>query len=194
MRAKFLVRMILLGAFAGGVCLQLQSLAAAQGQTSAAPESSGTADTKNKGAVAQVSRTAPKLDEIIDRMIKREHDEIAAFDLYSPIIETYIQEVKPDAEMGIVPSSDYYFLGQADFRGRLKVHSMTESSRKGSWMWSFDPPGFLQMIYIDRGEFDKAHYRFVYSGREFLGKSGALVLTCPRRRKCGAPASPGGSG
>src|SRR5216683_1053524 len=176
MRAKFLVRMILLGASAGGVGLQLQGLAAAQGQTSAAPESSGTADTKNKGAVAQVSRTAPKLDEIIDRMIKREHDEIAAFDLYSPIIETYIQEVKPDAEMGIVPSSDYYFLGQADFRGRLKVHSMTESSRKGSWMWSFDPPGFLQMIYIDRGEFDKAHYRFVYSGREFLGEVRRLVF------------------
>jgi hypothetical protein len=176
MHAKFLVRMILLGALAGGVYQQLQGADAVQGQTSAAPESSGTADTKNKGAVAQGSQTAPKLDEIIDRMIKREHDEIAAFDLYSPIIETYIQQVKPDAEMGVVPSSDYYFLGQADFRGRLKVHSMTESSRKGSWMWSFDPAGFLQMIYIDRGEFDKEHYRFEYSGREFLGEVRCLVF------------------
>ena len=67
MRAKFLVPMILLGASAGGVYPQLQSAAAAQGQTSAAPESSGTADTKDKGAVAQVSQTAPELDEIIDR-------------------------------------------------------------------------------------------------------------------------------
>jgi hypothetical protein len=35
---------------------------------------------------------------------------------------------------------------------------MTGNSRKGSLMWSFEPAGFLQMIYIDRGEFDKAHY------------------------------------
>jgi hypothetical protein len=109
-------------------------------------------------------------------MINREHDEIAAFDLYSPIIETYIQEVKFKQGFGTVPKSDYYFLGQADFRGRLKVHSMAESSRKGSFLWSFDPAGFLQMIYIDRGEFDKVHYRFKYSGREFLGEVRCLVF------------------
>ncbi len=176
MRTRLLVRMILSGALAGGLCSQLQSLAAAQGQTTAAPDSSGPADAKNTGAVAQVTQTAPKLDEIIDRVIKREHDEIAAFDLYSPIVETYIQEVKFNQVLGTVPKSDYYFLGQADFRGRLKVHSMTESSRKGSLLWSFDPDGFLQMIYIDRGEFDKVHYRFKYSGREFLGEVRCLVF------------------
>jgi hypothetical protein len=32
------------------------------------------------------------------------------------------------------------------------------------------------MIYIDRGEFDKAHYRFKYSGREFLGEVRCLVF------------------
>jgi hypothetical protein len=108
---------------------------------------------------------------MIDRIIKREnHDEIAAFDLYSPIIETYIQEVKFNQVTGAVPKSDYYFLGQADFGGRLKVHSMTVSSKKGSLMWSFDPAGFLQMIYIDRGHFDRAHYKFDYAKREFLGE------------------------
>jgi hypothetical protein len=128
------------------------------------------------GADAQVPQTGAKLEEIIDRMIARELEEIKAFDLYNPIIETYIQEVKPDAQMGTVPKSDYYSFGQADFRARLKVRSMTESSRKGSWTWSFDPAGFLQMIYIDRGGFDKAHYRFKYSGREFLGEVRCLVF------------------
>jgi len=79
MRAKFLVRMILLGAFAVGVYHSCK-LRMRRRTNKRRPESSGTADTKNKGAVAQVSQTAPKLDEIIDRMIKREHDEIAAFD------------------------------------------------------------------------------------------------------------------
>ena len=108
--------------------------------------------------------------------IRDRHDEITTIDLYSPIIETYIQEVKFKPAFGTVPKSDYYFLGQADFRGRLKVHSMIEGGKKRSFLWSFDPAGFLQMIYIDRGEFDKVHYRFKYSGREFLGEVRCLVF------------------
>src|ERR1700694_315648 len=176
MRMKLLVRMILLGAFAGGVCLQMQSMAATPGQTSAAPDASGPADIEDKGAAAQVSQTPPKLDEIVDRMIKQEHDAIAAFDLYRPIVETYIQVVRPDKLMGTVPKSDFYFLGQADFRKRLKVHSLIERTRKVSLLWSFEPAGFLQMIFIDRGEFDRAHYKFSYSGREFLGEVRCYVF------------------
>src|SRR5229473_2065474 len=168
--------MFLLLALAGEKYPQAQGLPVTFGQKNNGDDLSRFAEATRAESGPQMPPAVSKLDEIIDRMIKREHDEIAAFDLYSPVIETYIQEVKPDAEMGIVPSSDYYFLGQADFRGRLKVHSMTESGRKGSWRWTFDPPGFLQMIYIDRGEFDKAHYRFVYSGREFLGEVRCLVF------------------
>jgi hypothetical protein len=161
--------MILIAAFVGGLCLELQRLSAAQTHTSAAFDSSSTGDEKNAGDNEQIPPTQSKLDEIIDRMIKREYDEIVAFDPYTPIIETYIQEVKINQLTGAVPKSDYYFLGQADFRGRLKVHSMTVSSKKGSLLWSFDPAGFLQMIYVDRGQFDRAHYHFKYSRREFLG-------------------------
>jgi hypothetical protein len=175
MRARLLARVILFGGIlAGGWCSQLQVSVAAQEQTKVAA-SSGLVDAKITGAVGQASQPAPKLDEIVDRMIKREHDETAAFDLYSPIIETYIQEVKFNQAIGTVPKSDFYFLGQADFRGRLKVRSMVES-KKGSLFWSFNPSGFLQMIYIDRGEFDRAHYQFKYSGREFLGEVRCLVF------------------
>jgi hypothetical protein len=176
MRARLMIWAILAVAMAAGWCPRLQSLAAAQEQANAVADLSGPADAQSKGADAQAPQAAAKLNEIIDRMIKREHDEIAAFDLYSPAIETYVQEVKFDPAMGTVPKSDFYFLGQADFRGRLKVHSMAGSSRKGSLLWSFEPAGFLQMIYIDRGEFDKTHYRFKYSGREFLGEVRCLVF------------------
>jgi hypothetical protein len=176
MRARLLISTILAVAIAAGWCPQLQNLAAAQELADAATNSSGPADAQGKGADAQAPKAAAKLNEILDRMIKREHDEITAFDLYTPVIETYVQEVKFDPAMGTVPKSDFYFLGQADFRGRLKVHSMAGSSRKGSLLWSFEPAGFLQMIYVDRGEFDKAHYRFKYSGREFLGEVRCLVF------------------
>jgi len=171
MLTRLLVRVVLLTVFAGGLLLEPQGLSAAevQAHANAVFDSSRTTNEKT-GDNEQGPPTPSKMDEMIDRIIKREHEEIEAFDLYSPVIETYIQEVKFNQAAGAVPKSDYYFLGQADFRGRLKVHSMAYSSRKGSLMWSFDPAGFLQMIYVDRGEFDRAHYRFKYLKREFLGE------------------------
>ncbi len=176
MRARLLIWTILAAAIPAGWCPHLQNLAAAQDQANAMAELSSSADAQSKGADAKGAQATNKLGEIIERIIKREHEEIAALNLYAPVIETYIQEVKFDPAMGTVPKSDFYFLGQADFRGRLKVHSMAGSSRKGSLMWSFEPAGFLQMIYIDRAEFDKAHYRFNYSGREFLGEVRCYVF------------------
>jgi hypothetical protein len=176
MSARLLIRMVLCGALGGGLCPQAQDLAATQGQPTATSDSPSQPDAKTTSAAAQGRQTDFKLDEIVERMLKREHDEIAAFDLYSPVVETYIQEVKFKQAFGTVPKSDYYFLGQADFRGRLKVHTMTVSSKKHSFFWSFEPAGFLQMIFVDREEFDKLHYRFKYSGREFLGEVRCLVF------------------
>jgi hypothetical protein len=102
-------------------------------------------------------------------MIKREHEEMEDFDLYSPIVETYIQVVKPDKLMGSVPKSDFYFLGQADFRSRLKVQPWIERRRKISLLWSFEAAGFLQMIFVDRRKFDRAHYKLFRTGISWRG-------------------------
>jgi hypothetical protein len=118
----------------------------------------------------QLRQPAPSLNEIIERVIAREKEETEAISHYSPIIETYIQEVRPQKVLGNVPKADFYFLGQADFRGRLKVHTLLDGEKRGNWMWSYNPVGFLQMIFIDRRGFDKVHYHFKYSGREFLGE------------------------
>jgi hypothetical protein len=168
--------MILLAALVGWACFFRQTLHVVQGQEIAAPKPANTVDRTKPSSDELPGRSATKMDEIIDRVIKREHDEVAAFDLYSPIIETYIQELKFKQAFGTVPKSDYYFLGQADFRGRLKVRTMTDNGKKRSFLWSFEPAGFLQMIFVDRGEFDKLHYRFKYSGREFLGEVRCLVF------------------
>jgi hypothetical protein len=178
MRSQLSARTILWGALAGTACLFAQTWCGAQSPENAPPTQINPEDTTKPGpdAGTQEPLTTAKLGEIIDRMIKREHDEIAAFDLYSPIIETYIQQVRPDKTLGFVPKSDFYLLGQADFRGRLKVHSLTDDEKKSTWMWSFEPAGFLQMIFIDRGAFDKIHYRFQYVRREFLGEVRCYVF------------------
>jgi hypothetical protein len=112
MRARLLSWTIVAVAIASGWHPRSQSLAAGQERANASPDSQRPADARSKGANAQAPQ-ANKLDEIIYRMIKREHDEIAAFDLYAPVIETYAQEVKFDPAMGTVPKSDFYFLGKA---------------------------------------------------------------------------------
>jgi hypothetical protein len=121
-------------------------------------------------APSQQPAAALTHDQIIERTIAREKEEIEALKRYSPIIETYIQEVRPDKQLGIAPKADLYFLGQADFRKRLKVHSLLDDEKKGTWMWIYQPAGFLQMILIDGQDFDKLHYRFAYVRREFLGE------------------------
>ena len=169
MRSRLLVSILLLGSFVGGSRLAAQVSIAAKGQAVATPNVAGPADTRKATVDVPQTQGALRLDEIIDRVIAREHEEIAAISGYSPMIETYIQEMKQDKEMGAIPKSDFYFLGQADLRERLKVHSSIEHGRKSSLLWSFDPAGFLQMVFIERDGFDKAHYKFDSVKREFLG-------------------------
>lgn len=176
MRTKLLVSMIVLWSCAGESRLAAQDLAAVKRTEFDGPSASSSANPKGTDADAQGPPTASKLAEIIDRVIAREHEQIKTFDRYTPIIETYLQEVKPDAQLGIVPKTDYYFLGQADFGGRLRVHSSIDHGRKSSWMWSYNPAGFLQMIFIDRGAFDTAHYKFEYVRKEFLGEVRCFVF------------------
>lgn len=116
------------------------------------------------------------LNILTDRIIAREHDEMTAINLYTPIVETYIQEVKPNKVLGTLPKSDVYFLGQADLKGKVKLHSMLDRKVRIPSMYSFSPQGFLQMIYIDRYHFDREHYTFHYAGRDFLGDVRCILL------------------
>ena len=140
-------------------------------------------------APMQQGAPAATVDEAIDRMIAREHDEVATIRRYSPIIETYIQDMKPDKDLGQVPVSDHYFLGQADLQKGVVDNSMLEK-RKGSKISDFNPlthvgsyfksdfvpEGFLQMIYLDTTGFDRQHYQFDYVRREFLGDVRCVVF------------------
>src|SRR5277367_6860495 len=148
------------------------SAAAAQTQTAnRAPQPTGASPA---GAVTTA-------DQAIDLIIAREHDEISVIKEYSPIVETYVQDMKPDAEMGIVPVKDHYFLGQADWAKGINDDSMLE--KKKSKVSAFNPfshlegssssavpHGFMQMIFVDVEHFDRQHYQFTYAGREFLGE------------------------
>jgi hypothetical protein len=128
------------------------------------------------------------VDQAIDRVIAREHEEIATIRRFNPVIETYIQDMKPDKEMGTIPVRDHYFLGQADLSKGVVDHSMLNGKKgkldslnpishlSGMFSSSYIPDGFLQMIYIDTNGFDRQHYQFDYVRREFLGEVRCVVF------------------
>jgi hypothetical protein len=128
------------------------------------------------------------VDQAIDRVIAREHEEVATIRRFNPVIETYIQDMKPDKDMGTIPVRDHYFLGQADLSKGVVDHSMLNGKKgkldainpishlSGMFSSSYIPDGFLQMIYIDTNGFDRQHYQFDYVRREFLGEVRCVVF------------------
>jgi hypothetical protein len=161
------------------VCLSLTLLGAFAG--------SAPAQSQPQSSAASASPVVT-VDQAIDRIIAREHDEVATIRRFSPIIETYIQEMKSDKEMGAIPVKDHYFLGQADLSKGIVDHSMLGSRKgkfdavnpmvhmSGMFTSSYVPEGFLQMIYLDTSGFDRQHYQFDYVRREFLGEVRCVVF------------------
>jgi Peptidase family M48 len=141
-------------------------------------------------AAAAAPRPAdqPKtMDEVIDRVTTNENQLNQDIRKYSPLVETYIQNLKPDANLGFVPAGDKYFLGKADFAKGVNLVSLSDTDTKGkkifggignffSFAMQYLPDGFLQMIFIDTNGFDKQHYKFDYVKREFLGEVRCLVF------------------
>jgi len=72
------------------------------------------------------------VNEAIDRVIARERDEVAAIRGYRPITETYVQDMKSDPQLGIVPAGDHYFLGQADLSNGVGENSMLDNNNNNN--------------------------------------------------------------
>ena len=136
---------------------------------------------------ADDQQTADVLNQITDKIVAREAVEMASFRQFSPLVETYIQNMKNDKSNGWVPAGDTYFMGRSDLAKGVDVEPLAEDGNirhgiKGnvknvfSFGVQFLPAGFLQMIYLDENGFDKSNYKFDYVRREFLGDVRCLVF------------------
>jgi hypothetical protein len=140
--------------------------------------------------------TAKTMDEVVDRIITNENRLNNQISKYQPLVETYIQNLKPDKDLGYAPAGDKYFLGRAQFTKSVELISLSDTGGKGkklftgignffSFAMQYLPDGFLQMIFIDTNGFDKQHYKFDYVRREFLGEVRCLVFDVTPREKAG---------
>jgi hypothetical protein len=138
-------------------------------------------------AVPQAAEQARTMEQVVDRVVASENKLNTDIRKYSPLVETYIQNLKPDKDLGFVPAGDKYFLGKAEFAKGVNLASLSDTDTKGkkiftgignffSFAMQYLPDGFLQMIFIDTNGFDKQHYKFDYVKREFLGEVRCLVF------------------
>src|SRR5438874_1379192 len=105
---------------------------------------------------------------------------------YSPLVETYIQQMKQDPELGKVPASDNYFLGRLvlDNRGiNDQTYGKKQSGKfkrvldrlDGFYKMKYVPQGFMQLIFLNSG-FDREDCELKYQRQEFLGEVRTLVF------------------
>src|SRR5262249_703446 len=93
--------------------------------------SSGLA-TMAAAAAPRPAADQPKtMEEVIDRVTANENKLNQEIRKYSPLVETYIQNLKPDAALGFVPAGDKYFLGKANFDKGVNLDSLSDTDNKG---------------------------------------------------------------
>jgi hypothetical protein len=163
---------------------------AAPTTVAAVPPEVPAADTTGTTMVAPVTTPAPAVmdstDLLIDRIIGREHFTMESMSHLSPMLETYVQNMKPDNELGLVPASDEYFLGKLDF-SKNQVGDKLYVNEPAMWKkvlkslnptmpMTYVPAGFISTMLIDGQHFDRQHYNLNYVRREFLGDVRCLVF------------------
>ncbi|HXZ32899.1 MAG TPA: M48 family metalloprotease [Terriglobales bacterium] len=145
---------------------------------------------------AAKSGSAPMtMEQVVDRTIQREHALMGFLRTRTPLVETYLQNLKRDPELGATPKDDRYFLGRLDLattverRDYLFKEESFEKNLLGGFTKLFrleyDPMGFSWMIFADREEFDRAHYDFKYLRREFLGDVRCFVFDVTPKKDAG---------
>ena len=164
----------------------------------------GVAKKKTPPPPTEVWHSDPKFDMVVDKISVQEGLFVKNLKEYTPMVETYIQNMRSDQDLGRVPVSDEYFLGQVRLEqgvqdvNYLPAQKSTEEpstlhkifasmkgikkavpsrSNKTTIVGGYMSDGFAQMMLIDTsGKLDRQHFDFRFVRREFLGSVRTLVI------------------
>jgi hypothetical protein len=150
--------------------------------------------------IMSVRKLTPAQNSLIDRAIIREHATVKLVRDRSPLVETYIQNIRPDPVVTQYPASDRYFLDRVEFSKVIadqefqinpktahnKVKRTALSALEGPLSYfaalhgtvkmTYQGAGFVQMILVDSTSFDRNHYTFGYVRSQFLGSVPTAVF------------------
>ena len=148
-----------------------------------------TAFAKKQPKYETAHQLTPEQAALVQRSIGREKVLIKEIGQRTPLVETYIQDTRPDVKLYEVPVSDTYMLSRVDFgKGFFdKAYQARDTKQKGFFKnsvgsimglskalgldkkFTYNPLGFTEMMFVDPTGFDQQHYVFSYVRREFLG-------------------------
>jgi hypothetical protein len=160
-----------------------------------APQPTTPTPTAPAQATRGIAAGAPTtMDQVVDRAIAREHALMETLKTRTPLMETYLQDLTNDPQLGPVPKEDHYFFGRMDLAdsGRQDYLSNDTSFQRRMlggvtklFKFEYKPLGFSWMIFADREEFDRAHYEFRYVHREFVGDVRCIVFDVTPKKGTG---------
>jgi hypothetical protein len=144
----------------------------------------------------ELRKLTPAQSALIDKAIVREKGVIEALKKRTPLVETYIQNMRPDPVMSATPESDTHFLARVDF-GRV-IGDSAYAPRKeagaggklsffkdslnylthlsSSLHLTYHDSGFVQMLLIDSNSFNRQTYQFSYVRAQFQGTIPVLLF------------------
>jgi hypothetical protein len=139
----------------------------------------------HKTALSNPIPLTPQQQRLVQEAIARERVVIKQIQKSTPVVQTYIQDMRGDVKLYQAPVADQYMIGRVDF-GKAFVASeygMKSEPRthffSGSLHFMSDltkafhlensPTGFMAMMFVDPSGFDQNHYTFQFVRREFLG-------------------------
>jgi hypothetical protein len=156
-------------------------------------------DKKKADAAYETRKLTPAQSALIDKSIAREAVVIKTLRERAPIVETYIQNMRPDPVMGQIPDSDVHFLARVNFgkiigdngyiqekqdnKGFLK-HSLSYlTGLSGSLHLVYHEAGFVQMLLVDSNSYNRQMYSFTFLRNDFLGTIPTVVFDVQPSKK-----------
>jgi hypothetical protein len=145
---------------------------------------------KKQPKYEQVYPLSPEQAALVEKAIAREKVLIKNIQQRTPLVETYIQNTRPDVKLFQVPVEDEYMLSRVDFgRGFFdKTYESRTAGKHGGFFkgslgaignlskilrldkrFAYNPLGFTEMMFLDPSSFDTQHYVFSFVRPEFLG-------------------------
>ena len=159
--------------------------AASQDATPSAPQASIIEVPPSGQSAGNLSSPpAASFNDVLDRVVQREHLFLAQMRHMRPMVETYLQDLKNDKDGNAFPAKDQYFLGRLDmsdgpedtsFVGQPGFGHRMLNRLTGLYAMHFLPLGFAQMVVLDT-DFQKKYYKFTFVRREFLGEVRCIVI------------------
>ena len=102
----------------------------------------------------------PRLNQVVDRAMAREHALVIMLAKRTPLVETYLQNMKNDPQLGPVPISDHYYFGRIDMGENGRQDYLSKGSFESRLLggfgklfkYDYNPAGFSWMVFVDRDD------------------------------------------